>query len=93
MKPDMFYNKFSVPWNQSTPVGYVEEMCFSIPISFGYFFVSGTFSLLFISICVHHQAFYEMFKLSVNKLKRSNVRRCDAKFLRDSIRFHILVKE
>lgn len=89
-------SKFSLPWNQTTLVGYAEELCFSIPVGFGYFFVNGVFSLLFISICQHHQAFYKMFKHSVvkSKPKRPNgTNQSDAKFFYDLIRFHTSVKE
>lgn len=85
---------FSLPWNQSTALGYVGELCHSLPIGTDFFSVIGTFLLLFISMSQHHQAFYNMFKHTVDKLKQPDGKvRCDAKFLRDLIRFYISVKK
>lgn len=84
---------FSLPWNQSTPMGYVGELCFSIWVGFGYFFANGAFLLLFISMCLHHQAFYGMFRHLVEKLKRPKKNRCDAQFLCDLVRFYISKRE
>lgn len=83
----------SLPWNQTTLVGYFGELGFQLPVGFGFFFYSGVFLLLFISICQHHVAFYKMFKHSMNQMKRpaDENSRCAAKNLCDLIRFHILV--
>lgn len=91
-----FSFKYSLPWNQTTFMGYVGELALSIPAGFGYWFVNGTFLLLFISICTHHQAFCEMLGHSVEKLNRSDGdenSQCIAKSFRDFIRFHLSVKE
>lgn len=87
-----FGAKFSLPWDQTTLVGYVKELGFLIATGFGFFSCYAAFLLLFISICQHHQAFYKMIKHSVNKLKRSDQNRCGPKFLRDLMRFHISIK-
>lgn len=56
---------------------------------------NGTILLLFISMCLHHRAFYKMMKNSIDKLnqKSNDEIRCDEKFLRDLIQFHISSKE
>lgn len=94
MLADLLSN-FSLPWDQTTAMGYIGELAFSMPIGLGYFSINGGFLLLFISICQHHQAFYKIFEQSVNKLTRSNDEnnRCDARVLCNVIRFHIKIKE
>lgn len=79
---------FSLPWNQTTPAGYFAEMCVSILFSYVYLILTGIPLLLFISMCIHHQAFLEMFKHWIGKSVQ-----CDAKLLCDLIRFHISAKE
>lgn len=79
---------FSFPWNQATFAGYSAEICMTISIGYAYFALIGTQMLLFISLCIHHQAFYKMFKHSTDKSEK-----CDAKLLRDLICFNISTKE
>lgn len=78
----------SLPWNQTTYLGYFAELLLLIPLAYGYMIINGTFLLLFISICMHHQAFHKMFKQSTNRTDK-----CDSKFLCDLMRFHVLAKE
>lgn len=80
--------KSSLPWNQTTYLGYFAELILLIPLAYGYMIINGTFLLLFISICMHHQVFYKMFKHSTDGMKK-----CNRKFLCDSMRFHILAKK
>lgn len=89
-----FEKKFSLPWNQTTLVGYAVELTTLGSIGLFYFVVYGTFLMLFLSICMHHQAFSKMFKYLVDKLNRSDVEnQCDKKSLCNLIRFHISVKK
>lgn len=85
---DEFDVRFSLPWNQRTPAGYATDVCFVAGFSYEYFILNGVPLVLFISICLHHQAFYKMFKHSID-----NSSQYDAKLLCDLIRFHILVKK
>lgn len=55
-----------------------EELCFTFVAGFAHFYVNGSFLLLFISMYLHHHAFYKMFKHVANKFKRSNHNRCGA---------------
>lgn len=82
-----------MPWNQSTFLGYIAEqnlMCF-----FGgtYMVGDGVVLLLFVSICMHHQAFYEMFEFSINEWNQLDANPNDDQFILDQIRFHISVKK
>ena len=74
-------------------MGYFGDLWFTALAGFGYLIVDGAFLLLFISICMHHQAFFKMFEHTIDKTNESDGNRCDAKFLRDLIRFHTYAKE
>lgn len=84
---------FSLPWNQTTFGGYSAEMCVSVLFALGYQIPLGTILLFFISICVHHHAFYVIFENSIKKWNRRREKSLlDRKFICDLIRFHISVK-
>lgn len=75
-------------WNQTTYFGYFGEV---ISLSLGagtYLIASGAVMLLFISVCLHHRAFFKIFEHTIDTLKQ-----CDKKSLCDLIRFHVTVKE
>lgn len=81
-----------MPWNQKTPLGYLGELCVSIAAAGSYFIVSGTLLTLFISMCLHHNAFYEMFVHSVRALDHMNSVRNEKMHLCELIRFHTSIK-
>lgn len=83
----------SLPWDQETFLGYIGEMVVSMICMEGYLIDNGALLLLFISMCLHHQAFYRMFRNSLCKLNRPDKRRNDKEHLCNLIRFHISVKE
>lgn len=83
---------YSLPWNQNTPFGYVGESSFVIASAEAFCIGNGSTFLLFISICIHHHAFYKIYKYSINKCK-NNGNHCDEKLLCNLIRFHISIKE
>lgn len=90
-RADQFHSR--LPWNQSTYIGYVDEMSFSIFTTQAYFLVDGVVMLLFISICLCYQSFYKMLKNSIRMRNQFDGNRFDHKFLCDLIRFHISVKK
>lgn len=49
--------------------------------------------LVFISMCIHHQAFYGMLEFSIDEWNRRDKHPDDEEFLLDLVRFHISVKE
>lgn len=81
-----------LPWNQDSLFGLFGELCFSVLYGVTYCIISGSLSLLFISISLHHLAFCEMFRHSVRKLNIPDKSRNNAQFLCNVIRFHRSVK-
>lgn len=83
----------SFPWDQSTPLGYFGEVCFSILPGEAYIYINGMLALLFVSLCLLYRAFYERFQYTLNQLKRPDKRRNDRKLLCNLIQFHKSIKE
>lgn len=83
----------SLPWNQETLFGYFSEICISMICIEAYLIDNGELLLLFISMCLHHQAFHRMFQNSLKKLDRINKNRNNEEYICGLIRFHISVKE
>lgn len=83
-----FVDYFSLPWNQATNMGYFGEMLLCTFTCTGYLISNGIPLVLFLSLCVHHQAFAKIFKHKSNKSVK-----CDAKMLCGLINFHISAKE
>lgn len=84
---------FRLPWNQTTPIGYFGEIWLSTWFAGCYFFMNGVVFLLFISMCLHHQAFYRMLKHSLNAFDYPNEKRNDKRMLCKLIRFYNTVRE
>lgn len=80
-----------LPWNQSTPLGYFGETCYSVLTCESYLIVNGAIMLLFVSLAWHHHAFYKMFQISLSDLEHSNGGD-DTHKMHDLIRFHNMVK-
>lgn len=87
------YFLFSLPWDQQTPIGYFYKMIFDLLVGETYLTVNGALLLLFVSISMHHQAFYKMFEHSLRQLSESNRSQNNVELLQRLINFHILVKE
>lgn len=84
---------FRLPWDQQTPLGYFGETCYFVVVSLTYLTINGTFMLLFISMCLHDYAFYQMFQHFIRKWQESDANRNGAAFLCKLIRFHVSVKK
>lgn len=69
-------------------MGYFGEIFITMAFAYGYLIIHGISLILFISMCLHHQAFSKIFKHTIEKTKE-----CHAKFLRDLIGFHLTAKE
>lgn len=63
---------FSFPWNQNTLIGFSAELTMDMLMGGAYFFVNSVVLMLFISICLHHDAFNKMFRHSLHELDQSN---------------------
>ena len=81
----------SLPWNQLTIWGYFGEISYYEISCAGYIFVIGVLLLLFISICIHHHAFYQIFEHSINEANRT--KQFDKKYFYHLARCHIAEKE
>lgn len=89
---------FSLPWDQSTIIGYLGEQILINIMCFVYSVINGVHLLLFISICLHHRTFYEIIESWIDKWNNGNGNGnpCDRdarKFLHSLIRFHISSKK
>lgn len=88
----MPFHFYSLPWNQQTLLGYFGEICFSILMGES-FLLFNSLILLFISISLHHQAFYKRFKHSLREIERPGEKRNNERFLCELVRFHITIRE
>lgn len=87
----MNFDAFSLPWNQETPLGYSAEIGFNIAIDQAYMISNGALLLLFISICMNHQAFNEIIGQMVAKLNEGP--NDNMENLAEIIRFQMKIKE
>ena len=84
----------SLPWDQTTLLGYFGELMVIIAILLAYFTPTNTLLILFISMCFYHRAFYEIFKHTIDQFERqTDDDKCESKSINDLIRFRISVKE
>lgn len=88
-------NSNSLPWDRETPLGYFGEIWFGTVSGQPYFLLNGVILLLFISMCLHHRAFFAIFQHNLRDLDKANRKR-DIKatkyFICELIRFHSMVK-
>lgn len=77
----------------SNVVGYFGESAFMMYFGETFVFAIGIMMLLFITICLHYQAFYEMFVHTIEKWNPLAANQNDESFLCDLIHFHATVKE
>lgn len=83
----------SLPWDQSTPIGYFYKISFDTLVGVTYLVSNGALLVLFVSICLFHQAFSKMFEHSLRKLGESGGDHNDEELLCQLIQFHISVKK
>lgn len=86
-------HRYSLPWNQKTFAGYVAEICLSVVLVMFYMFFNGFYFLFFISICLNHQAFYQMFQHYLQDFNQSDGETIDKKLLCKLIRFQTTAQE
>lgn len=83
---------FRLPWNCKTPIGYIGEIIFHVVTGQIFLFVTGIVILLFIAMCLHHQAFYQMYCHSLQKFECIITKQNHKKHLCELIRFHVSAK-
>lgn len=81
---------FRLPWNQDTLLGYLAEIVSIVVTDEAYLLTSGAVLLLYISMCLNHRAFYDMFQYLLKD--PPNRQQNHRKLLCDVIRFHTTVK-
>lgn len=81
----------SLPWDQTTLLGYFMETIYSNLILQAYYFYNGAVLIPFISICTHHQAFAKVFRHLLQELERSD-ENGRAGHIRKIIHFHNAIK-
>ncbi|XP_031638775.1 uncharacterized protein LOC116350919 [Contarinia nasturtii] len=84
---------FVLPWDQATLLGYGGEICTYMSFAVSYYLICGVVMLTFISMCFHHQAFYEMFRHELRKLNDPDENINQKKLLCKIIEFHSSVRE
>lgn len=88
-------SNFSLPWNQSTCLGYFGETIYSIPVGEAYLIANVSILTLFLVFCIHIEAFSEIFTDMIVKWNQhSDATECnEGKSIVDLIRFYLLVKK
>lgn len=82
------------PWNQATMLSYIVDiLIFHNIASVSYFTTSASLILLFVSICLHHSAFYKRLQYTLDESKTLKNHQNMDKIIRNVIEFHISVKE
>lgn len=87
------YCTYRLPWDTKTLPGYIAEICVEAIVSVYFMIASFTPIVLFISINLHHQAFYKMVQHSIGELDSSDRNQNDQQLLCELIRFHMSAKE
>lgn len=82
----------SLPWNQETLFGYFGEILTIVVTGEGYILTNGAVLLLFISLCMHFRAFFEIFQHSMKKLEHPDQKQNYKQILCEIIRSHNLAK-
>lgn len=88
----MTTNLFSLPWNQSTLLGYFGEVFFITATSVPYFTINAAVLILFISISKYHEQFYQMFSTITTGLNYSKGAKHEMETIRDLVNFRVLVQ-
>lgn len=86
------YTYCSLPWNQSTLIGYICELIYDT-IGTEAYVLAASFVLLFVSTCLHNQAFFQVFQHYLRSLNHHDGSSKGNELLRQIIRFHISAKE
>lgn len=84
--------RFRLPWDQTTIFGYFGTILFSTICADVYLFMNGSILLLFVSICLHHQAFSQIvhdLAIQLDAQKSTNDARA---MICNLIEFHLSVK-
>lgn len=81
----------SMPWDRSYYLGYLGEICYVLCGGVTYILSTGALLLSFISLCLHHRAFFRIFQYFINRMNDPNQNH--GLFFTDFFKFHNVVKE
>lgn len=87
------FSSNSLPWNQETLVGYFGEIFYDTLTTEAGLFVYGSITVIFIFMCLHDQAFYEMIESAVKIFGHTEEGEIPSQSLCKLIRFHISARE
>lgn len=90
---DCNYCNCRLPWNQQTVIGFLGDLLVTIGAGSFYLLYNGIFVALFVSICLHHRAFYRMYECLVQRLDEPDNSRSDQEILREIVDLQVLTKE
>lgn len=82
----------SLPWDQTTPIGYFGEICFSLLNVEAFWVVGGQILLLFVFICRNNFVFTEMFQSYLKEFEQSESTQEKHEIIRKIIAFHTDIK-
>ncbi|XP_055305901.1 odorant receptor 22c-like [Sitodiplosis mosellana] len=85
--------KTVLPWDQETLMGFGFATCFDLFGADSYFISNGSLLLLFISMCLHHEAFLKRFQQEMSKFDHTLENTKHRDILCKLVRFHIITKE
>lgn len=88
-----FHLKNSLPWDQSTPLGYWAEFFYSAASGAAYLIAFYSMSLLFIGIVLHFGAFNKIYKHWFSQFGASVKNHTDSQLLCKLIKFNIMAKK
>lgn len=82
-----------LPWDATTEKGYFWEIILSTVYIETYYTVNGPVLLVFVSICLHNEAFQKMFASFVLKMDDLQDARKEKEYLAYIIQFHMTTKK
>lgn len=83
----------SLPWDQTTPLGYIGKFIYSEVVTQAYLLGNSAFLLLFIFICWNYRGFFEVIRNFVDRLNHPDVNQINQKLLKQLVEFHVSIKE
>lgn len=87
-----FYCFYSLPWDQTTPLGYFGEIWFTIINEQVFWIASSQVLLLFIFLCANNFAFSEMFAGFVDEFDQAKKKQMKYEAIRKIVDFNNDVK-
>lgn len=81
-----------MPWDYHTPLGYSGEVIYGVLLSEAYLIGNGSILMLFVCMCLHHKAFYRIFRDYTRKLDHICGELQAKNHFHETIQFYVSVK-